>query len=77
MKFLTAFFLYAKHPDSEMALPFFQGGKKLMIIVLKPGHEDEDLNRLVRRLEDLGLRAHISKGEHRTIVGAIGDERIL
>ncbi len=48
-----------------------------MIIVLKPGHEEEDLHRLVRRLEDLGLRAHISKGEHRTIVGAIGDERIL
>jgi len=48
-----------------------------MIIVLKPGHEEDDLHRLVRRLEDLGLRAHISKGEHRTIIGAIGDERVL
>jgi len=48
-----------------------------MIIVLKPGHEDDDLHRIVRRLEDLGFRAHISKGEHRTIVGAIGDERML
>jgi 3-deoxy-7-phosphoheptulonate synthase len=48
-----------------------------MIIVLKPGHSDEDLQGIVRRLEDLGLRAHISKGEERTIVGAIGDERKL
>jgi len=48
-----------------------------MIIVLKPGHEEEDLQRIIRRLEDLGLRAHVSRGEHRTIVGAIGDERIL
>ncbi len=48
-----------------------------MIIVLKPDHDEEDLHRIIRRLEDLGLRAHISKGEHRTIVGAIGDERVL
>lgn len=48
-----------------------------MIIVLKPDHREEDLHRLVRRLEDLGLRAHISKGEVRTIVGAIGDEHVL
>jgi 3-deoxy-7-phosphoheptulonate synthase len=48
-----------------------------MIIVLKPGHAEEDLHRLVRRLEDLGLRAHISKGEQRTIIGAIGDEHVL
>lgn len=48
-----------------------------MIIVLKPNHEEEDLHKIVRCLEDLGLRAHISKGEQRTIIGAIGDERVL
>ena len=48
-----------------------------MIIVMRPEHQEEDLVRVVRRLEDMGLRAHISKGEHRTIVGAIGDERII
>jgi len=48
-----------------------------MIIVLKPDHQEEDLHRIVRRLEDLGFRAHISSGEHRTIIGAIGDERAL
>ncbi|MCU0586859.1 MAG: 3-deoxy-7-phosphoheptulonate synthase [Syntrophobacteraceae bacterium] len=48
-----------------------------MIIVLKPDHTEEDLQRIVRKLEDKGLGAHISKGEQRTIVGAIGDERVL
>ncbi|MEN6440535.1 MAG: 3-deoxy-7-phosphoheptulonate synthase [Syntrophobacter sp.] len=48
-----------------------------MIIVLRPDHEEEDLHRIVRRLEDVGLQAHISKGEHRTIIGAIGDERLI
>lgn len=48
-----------------------------MIIVLRPDHQEEDLHRIVQRLEDMGLRAHISKGEHRTIVGAIGDERVI
>ncbi len=48
-----------------------------MIIVMRPDHQEEDLLRIVRRLEDMSLRAHISKGEHRTIVGAIGDERII
>ncbi|MGC8719779.1 MAG: 3-deoxy-7-phosphoheptulonate synthase [Thermodesulforhabdaceae bacterium] len=48
-----------------------------MIIVMKPEHSQEDLQRVVRRLEELGLKAHISQGEHRTIVGAIGDEQVL
>ncbi|MDR3568359.1 MAG: 3-deoxy-7-phosphoheptulonate synthase [Syntrophobacteraceae bacterium] len=48
-----------------------------MIIVMKPDYDEDDLLRIVRRLEDMSLRAHISKGEQRTIVGAIGDERIL
>ncbi|MCX7822772.1 MAG: 3-deoxy-7-phosphoheptulonate synthase [Syntrophobacterales bacterium] len=48
-----------------------------MIIVMKPEHTQEELQKVVRRLEDFGLRAHISQGEHRTIVGAIGDEQIL
>jgi len=48
-----------------------------MIIVMRPNYEEEDLVRILQRLEDMNLRAHISKGEHRTIVGAIGDERIL
>lgn len=48
-----------------------------MIIVLKPDATEENLKRIVERLESLGLKAHISKGKFRTIIGAVGDEAIL
>ncbi|MBI2357770.1 MAG: 3-deoxy-7-phosphoheptulonate synthase [Deltaproteobacteria bacterium] len=48
-----------------------------MIVVLKPGLPQEDIQKVVERIESLGLKAHISVGKERTIVGAIGDERLL
>jgi 3-deoxy-7-phosphoheptulonate synthase len=46
-----------------------------MIIVLKPRTPDADIDDICRRIEALGLRAHVSRGEQRTIIGAIGDDR--
>ena len=46
-----------------------------MIIVLKPGVGDAEIEDVCRRIEALGLRAHVSRGEQRTIIGAIGDDR--
>ncbi len=43
------------------------------IIVLKPGSTDDDIKHVVKKLESKGLRAHISKGTERTIIGVIGD----
>jgi 3-deoxy-7-phosphoheptulonate synthase len=48
-----------------------------MIVVLKPGATPEDIRKVAERIESFGLRAHISEGAERTIIGAIGDERIL
>src|SRR5438093_9536012 len=48
-----------------------------MIIVLKPGSTDEQINHVIERIEELGFRAHLSRGEHRTIIGVIGDENKL
>lgn len=48
-----------------------------MIIVLKPDATEEHLDHIVERLRELGLRAHVSRGEERTIIGVIGDERLL
>jgi len=48
-----------------------------MIIVLKPEATPQEVEHIVRKLESLGLRAHISRGVERTIIGAIGDETIL
>ncbi len=48
-----------------------------MIIVLKPGHREEDRRQLVHTLRALGLSVHESKGAKRTLIGAIGDEDVL
>jgi 3-deoxy-7-phosphoheptulonate synthase len=43
------------------------------IIVLKPSATEEDIRRIVKKLESRGLRANISKGTERTVIGVIGD----
>ncbi|RMH31426.1 MAG: 3-deoxy-7-phosphoheptulonate synthase [Nitrospirae bacterium] len=48
-----------------------------MIIVLKPDATEEHIDHIVERLRELGLRAQVSRGEERTIIGVIGDERLL
>ena len=48
-----------------------------MIIVTKPGITEAELDHLRERVEALGLRTHVSRGEHRIVVGCIGDEARL
>lgn len=48
-----------------------------MIIVLKPGTTEAQLEHIVQRVEELGLKPHISQGTERTIIGVIGDEQKL
>jgi 3-deoxy-7-phosphoheptulonate synthase len=48
-----------------------------MIIVLRPHATDDEVAHVCRRIESLGLTPHLSRGVERTIIGAIGDERIL
>ena len=48
-----------------------------MIIVLKKGATEKEKTAVVRYIEEHGLRAHISVGTERTVIGAIGDERLL
>ncbi|GJL53711.1 MAG: 3-deoxy-7-phosphoheptulonate synthase [Nitrospirales bacterium] len=48
-----------------------------MIIVMKPDATEHDVEHLVERLRELGLKAQVSTGEERTVVGVIGDDRIL
>ncbi len=45
-----------------------------MIIVLRPGTTEEELQELVARIRDLGLDVNISRGVKRTVVGVIGEE---
>jgi 3-deoxy-7-phosphoheptulonate synthase len=48
-----------------------------MIIVLKPGSGDKEINHVLERIQELGFKPHLSRGEHRTIIGVIGDENKL
>ena len=48
-----------------------------MIIVLKPGATPAEIDHVVERIHQLGLKPHVSTGEHRTIIGVIGDENKL
>jgi 3-deoxy-7-phosphoheptulonate synthase len=43
------------------------------IIVIKPTATEEDIRRIVKKLESRGLDVNISKGTERTVIGVIGD----
>jgi 3-deoxy-7-phosphoheptulonate synthase len=45
-----------------------------MILVMRPSTTPEQLDYLLKRIQELGFTPHLSKGEQRTIVGVIGDE---
>lgn len=48
-----------------------------MIVILKPGATDEQIDHVIERVEQLGYSAHLSRGSYRTIIGVIGDEESL
>jgi 3-deoxy-7-phosphoheptulonate synthase len=48
-----------------------------MIIVLKPEATEKEINHIIDKLKEYGLKPHVSRGEERVIIGAIGDERLL
>ena len=48
-----------------------------MIIILRSDVTEVQINHVVERVESLGLRAHLSRGTYRTIIGVIGDESKL
>jgi 3-deoxy-7-phosphoheptulonate synthase len=60
--------------------PLAAGSRKgydIMIIVLRPHSTDAQVEHILERIRELGLKPHVSRGEQRTIIGVIGDERQL
>ncbi|MDH5662390.1 MAG: 3-deoxy-7-phosphoheptulonate synthase [Elusimicrobiota bacterium] len=47
-----------------------------MFLTLKPGTTEQGIEELVKKIEELGFRAHISKGAERTVIGVIGENAI-
>jgi 3-deoxy-7-phosphoheptulonate synthase len=48
-----------------------------MIIVLKPKATKEEADELLNKIEALGLKSLYMPGSERTVLGALGDERVL
>src|ERR671931_699736 len=44
-----------------------------MMIVMKPTATDDEIQAVIERIESCGARAHPSRGEEVTVIGAIGD----
>jgi 3-deoxy-7-phosphoheptulonate synthase len=48
-----------------------------MIIVLKHGATRDEIDHVAQKIKEYGLTPHVSEGKERTIIGVIGDERII
>ncbi|MGE5576699.1 MAG: 3-deoxy-7-phosphoheptulonate synthase [Syntrophothermus sp.] len=48
-----------------------------MIVVMEPHATEADLAAVIARLRKQGFDIHLSKGVERTIIGAIGDKKVL
>src|SRR3989338_2957489 len=48
-----------------------------MIIVLKSGATEEQIQHIIEKTKKLGLKANISRGVERTVIGLIGPEDVL
>jgi len=45
-----------------------------MILVTRPGATEAEIRHICERVQELGLVPHVSRGEHHTIIGCIGEE---
>lgn len=48
-----------------------------MIIILKSDVSEDQIQHVIERIESLGLKAHLSRGTYRSVVGVIGDEDVI
>lgn len=48
-----------------------------MIIIIKPGSRQEDIDQVIKVIEDVNLRTHVSAGQEKTIIGVVGDKARL
>src|SRR5438876_9806362 len=46
-----------------------------MIVVMKPGASQQQIDHIIDRIEQLGLRSHVIVGTERTVVAALGEKR--
>lgn len=47
-----------------------------MIVVMEKNATQEQIQHMTQRVQDLGLKAHVIHGTERTVIAAVGDERV-
>jgi 3-deoxy-7-phosphoheptulonate synthase len=52
-------------------------GDESMIIVMRPDATRADIDHVIERLHSAGFEAHISQGQVRTVIGAVGDRALI
>jgi 3-deoxy-7-phosphoheptulonate synthase len=50
-----------------------KNGDESLIIVMRPDAAPGDLDQVLQRLRSIGAEVHVSQGQRRTVVGAVGD----
>jgi 3-deoxy-7-phosphoheptulonate synthase len=48
-----------------------------MIVVMDQNVADELIENVTKRVQELGLKAHVIRGTERTVIAAVGDERMV
>ncbi|KKM10947.1 3-deoxy-7-phosphoheptulonate synthase [Clostridiales bacterium PH28_bin88] len=48
-----------------------------MIVVMQPGATQEQVREVEQRLRELGFKSHPIYGEEKTVIGAVGDKKVL
>ena len=48
-----------------------------MIVVMNPRATQANIDQVAAKIEQVGLRTHLSKGEDRVIIGVIGDKKVI
>src|SRR5882672_10704313 len=46
-----------------------------MIVVMKPAASKQQIDHIIERIEQLGLRSHVIVGTERTVIAALGEKR--
>ncbi len=60
-----------------MSGPSRAGGDESLIIVMRQGATETDIQQVIDRLADIGAEAHVSHGARRTVIGAVGDREVI
>ena len=48
-----------------------------MILVMENTATSEQIDHMTQRVQELGLKAHVIRGTERTVIAAVGDERVI